>query len=74
MNNDRPGSELPKDARKIALVLVDEQGWTYRLGKKHPMLFPADKTQSPVVIAGSPSDHRAFKNFVAQVRRSGGKV
>jgi hypothetical protein len=72
--SDRPGRELPKDWRAIADRLVTEQGWRYEYGKNHARLYPADKTKAPITFSVTASDYRAFKNFVAQVRRSGGKV
>jgi hypothetical protein len=71
--SDRPGSELPKEYREVALDLTDNQGWRYTKGKKHGMLYPPDKTQDPVTVSTTPSTNpRALKNFIAQVRRSGG--
>jgi hypothetical protein len=72
--NDRPGRELGKDFLKVARELVDNQGWRYQFGKGHPKLFPADRTYPPIVFPTTASDHRAFKNFTAMVRRCGGKV
>lgn len=71
---DRPGRELAKEWRKIALQLVDEQGWRYKYSGGHPTLYPADRTQDPIVFAATASDHRAIKNFIAQIRRAGGRV
>ncbi|HET9893725.1 MAG TPA: hypothetical protein VFQ44_02080 [Streptosporangiaceae bacterium] len=69
----RPGSELPKDYRKIAADLVANQGWGYKHGGKHATLYPADKTKSPVIVPTTPGDHRALKNFIAAVRQRGGR-
>ncbi len=73
-HTDRPGRELPKDIRRIALDLVDNQGWTYRLGKGHPMLYPADKTQPPMAVPTTPSEARGYRNWISAVRQRGGKV
>jgi hypothetical protein len=72
MNEQVPGRELPKEYREIAVDLVRNQGWRYRYGKGHPTLYPADKTQVPLIVPTTPSDNRSFKNFVADVRRRGG--
>lgn len=70
----KPGSELPKDFRKVATDLVTNQGWSYRRTGKHATLYPADKTMSPVIAPTTPSDYRAFRNFLATVRQRGGRV
>jgi hypothetical protein len=35
------------------------------------MLYPPDVTQSSVAIHGTPSDVRAFKNIISEMRRRG---
>jgi hypothetical protein len=47
---DRPGKELPKDYRDVAIELVDNQGWRYDAGsgRGHPLLYPADVNKQPV--------------------------
>ena len=71
---DRPGKELRKEYREIALELVTNQGWGYsRSHGRYPMLYPADKSQSPITVALTPNRRaRSFENWVAQVRRAGG--
>ena len=73
---DRPGREIPKEYREVALELVDNQGWRYDAGANrggHPMLFPADRTQRPVAVPTTPGGGRGFKNWTAQVRQRGGQ-
>ena len=70
--DERPGREISKEYREIAQHLVDAQGWRYRTGKRHPKLYPAEPTQSPIPVPTTPSDRRSLKNFVSQVRRAGG--
>lgn len=49
-----------------------EQGWSIgRTKKGHLRFVPADKSMPIVIGAGTPSDHRSLKNFLAQCRRSG---
>lgn len=72
--NDRPGKELQKDWRAIASTLVAEQGWRYSTGKGHSTLYPADRTQRPITLPHTPSDKRAYPNFIAAVRRACGAV
>jgi hypothetical protein len=69
-----PGRELAKEWREIADRLVREQGWRYEHGRKHATLYPADKSRRPIVFSVTPSDHRAFKNWIALIRRSGGDI
>jgi hypothetical protein len=73
---DQPGKELPKEYREVAMELVNNQGWGYsRQHGRHPVLYPADKTQRPVIVPTSPGDQkmgRGFKNWVSQIRQCGG--
>ena len=50
------------------------QGWTIRQGGKHWVLYPADRTQRPITVPGTPGDHRSAKNFRSMLRRAGGIV
>jgi hypothetical protein len=73
MTNQRAGRELGKDTRRIVNHLIDTQGWRYQARPgRHPVLYPADHAYAPIVIAGTPSDHRAFANLKAMIRRAGG--
>lgn len=47
------------------------QGWRVEDTRKGRMFYPADRTKSPVLIHFTDSDHRAEKNAIAQLRRSG---
>lgn len=69
-----PGQKISKEYRLIALDLVNNQGWTYSRGKKHPVLLPPDKSRPPLRVPTTPSDRRAFDNWIAEVRRRGGIV
>jgi len=53
------------------LAKVESQGWRIEKGKNHIKAIPADKTRPIVVLAATPSDHRAVMNVRAQLRRSG---
>lgn len=49
-----------------------DQGWeTGRTKKGHLRYVPPDPELPIVIGAGTPSDHRSLRNFVAQLRRSG---
>ena len=49
-----------------------EQGWQIGTTKKgHLRWVPSDPTKPIVIAGGTPSDVRAIKNFLAQLKRSG---
>jgi hypothetical protein len=49
-----------------------EQGWqTGRTRKGHRRWVPPDPSMPIVIGSGTPGDHRAMRNFLAQLRRSG---
>lgn len=71
--SERPGPELPKDYRKVVKHLIEHQEWRYTTKKKHPTLYPPDRTKRPLTLAKTPSDRRGWENFLAAVRKRGGK-
>lgn len=74
MDSDKPGREVPKDYRPIINSLIS-QGWRYDNHRKgHPMLFPADKSMSPVTLSKTPSDHHDLENFKSKCRNRGGII
>jgi hypothetical protein len=65
---------LNKDWTRI-IRLAEAQGWTVvRTKGNHIRFIPADKTQQMVHTPSTPSDHRSFKNSLAQLRKSGLQV
>jgi hypothetical protein len=49
-----------------------EQGWRVReTGKGYLSFWPPDHRQSCVVRAKTPSDHRAERNFLREMKRRG---
>ena len=61
-------SDLFRSIRQQA----EEADWTVHVTARNRFQFmPPDKTQSPVVFAGSPGDFRAIRNFVARLRKRG---
>ncbi len=51
---------------------VERQGWTVERGQKGQLkLVPPDPTKQIVFIHGTPSDHRAIKNAIAELCRQG---
>lgn len=70
---DKAGREIPREYREIVNYQVEHLGWRYDAsGKGHATLYPADKTQRPITVPGTPGDRRSLPNFIAQVRRAGG--
>jgi len=48
------------------------QGWVVQATKKgHVRLVPPNKDMPIVIGSGTPGDHRAVKNLLAQAKRSG---
>lgn len=67
-----PGRELPTEYRKVAQMLVRDQGWTYLYGGNggYPILRdPEGRGQTS--LARTPSDHRSFQNWLSQLRGLG---
>lgn len=56
---------------KRILKAAREQGWREEEKKKGLMLYPPDKTKSPVMVHKTPSDHRALANTLAEMKRQG---
>lgn len=49
-----------------------EQGWEVgRTKKGHPKFVPPDPMKEIVIGSGTPSDWRAMKNLLAQLKRQG---
>lgn len=49
-----------------------EHGWVVeRTNSNHWRFIPPDPTKPIVVTGGTPSDYRAYKNFLSQLKRSG---
>lgn len=58
------------DGKRIRKAL-EAQGWRIREGRKHLLAFPPDPELPAVTLPSTPSDHRAWKNAIATLRRSG---
>ncbi len=54
-----------KEISRIVDALV-KQGWIYRRGRKHGVLVAP--TGRSLAVPGTPSDHRAMRNFAHSVR------
>lgn len=70
----RSHAGVPRQFRVLVRVAT-AAGWRcQRTGSGHLALYPPDQTVDPVYLAGSPSDHRAWRNVRALLRRRGLKV
>jgi hypothetical protein len=56
---------------KALVAKLEAQGWRIEDGGKHIKAYPPDRTKPIVTLARTPSDYRAIKNAVSQLRRSG---
>jgi hypothetical protein len=61
---------MDKDTKRVVKEAL-RQGWRVEERSKHIMLWPPDKTLSPVTIASTPSDKRALNNDIARMRQRG---
>lgn len=59
---------------KAVIEAAMKQGYILKTGRKHYKLIPPDKTQEIVTFGSTISDHRAFKNIRAILRRQGVRV
>ena len=65
------------DSKQIRKLIKDAEkwsGWRVEAVKKGWMLYPPDKSQSGVLIHKTPSDHRAWKNMMSELRKRGAPV
>ena len=58
------------DFKKIQRAAL-EQGWTIKPVKKGLQYIPPDASRPIVTWHGTPSDVRALRNFLGEMRRSG---
>jgi hypothetical protein len=61
---------MSKDLRVLVRQL-EKAGWRVRHGRKHVVAFPPDLAVPAVTFGCTPSDHRAWENNMARLRRSG---
>lgn len=59
-----------KELKKL-LKSLEAQGWRVERRKKGWMAYPPDTDQTMVTIHEMLSDHRAWKNQMAALKRSG---
>ncbi len=63
-----------KEVRRLIKAAEKWPGWRVEKTKKGWMLYPPDKAQSGVLIHATPSDHRAWQNDLARLRKRGAPV
>lgn len=64
-------SNFRKDMKRVRRA-AEQQGWRVEDTRGgHVKFLSPDRTKSPVIGPGTPSDHRAWLNFLAELRRAG---
>lgn len=63
-----------KDIAKLIRQIGKWDGWTIQRRSKGWIAYPADKTQPPIAIHGTYSDHRSYQNTISQLRRAGAPI
>lgn len=66
------GVTMNKDLKAL-IAKLEAQGWTVKVGS-HVKAYAADKANGLVTFACTPSDYRAMKNTLAELRRRGADV
>lgn len=61
---------LDKRTKKL-LKTLEAQGARLKKRKSGYMAFPPDRSKRAVMIHLTPSDHRAWDNMIAELRKSG---
>lgn len=57
---------------KVLVNKATSVGWNFEWGNgTHPMLYPLDKSKSPVVVPVSPKGSRGIANFRSELRKRG---
>lgn len=53
------------------VALAEANGWRVERRRKATLMYPADKALSPVVVHATPSDGRAIRNLLSELRKRG---
>jgi hypothetical protein len=61
---------MPKETRLLVDALR-RQAWTVVHNRKHIKAYPPCRDFPMVTFGSTPSDHRAMKNTISQLRKSG---
>lgn len=60
---------MKREVREL-VAAAKRHGWRVVEGK-HIKLYPPDQSKPPVVLPKTPSDWRALRNAIAELRRCG---
>lgn len=63
-----------KEVKELIAQVQSWQGWRVEEKAKGWMIYPPDKTLSPVMVHRTPSDHRWLKNTMSELRKRGAPV
>lgn len=61
---------MNREIHDIVKSLIKEFGWTFKAKNTHVKIWHAESNIT-LVVPHSPSDGRAVKNFLSDVRRAG---
>lgn len=65
---------LNREIRELVAQVQKWPGWRVEEAKAGWMIYPPDKKFPGIAVHETPSDHRALKNIIGRLRRSGGPV
>ena len=65
---------MDKATKQLIEAIASWEGWRIEEIKSGWMVYPPDKTQSPVTIHKTPSDHRAIRNTKSLLRKRGAPI
>ncbi len=60
---------MPKELRKLCTVLTD-QDWSFEKSARGHIAFINPDGKTVYHTSGTPSDHRAYKNMLAALKRA----
>ncbi len=60
-----------REVKDLIADCVTWPGWRVEEVKKGWMIYPPDKRLPAIAVHKTPSDHRAWKNTLSRLRRSG---
>ncbi len=63
-----------KEVEKLIRQVRQWNGWRVKESANGYVIYPPDKTQAPVSVHKTPSDHRWRANVIARLRRAGGPL
>lgn len=63
-----------KQARRLIRAAESWDGWRVVPVKGRWMLYPPNKAIPPITVHKTESDHRAWQNTIARLRRAGARL